>query len=313
MKFDKALNLFYKEQLLRGNQVATIKAYKSHLKVFQEYCCNCDLECLSYEMYCDYIIYLTNSKNISSISRYDYAKDLKIVLKFFYKKKLIQNNIAANIEKLPKFNYLIPRIISVDCIVNMLNNFDMTNVLDVRNALIIALCFDCGLRLSELIRLQVNDFDLENLIIRVTGKWNKQRNVPLTWSVADFYIKYLNFNYRLSGQLLLDLKNNPITKEAIRSLFRKLKKKYQLQEFYPHLLRHSFATLFLLNGGDALVLQEILGHTTLEMTKKYVHIANSINIAKSNVYSPLSFNMQKANQKMISSSHSVIIHHNYKR
>lgn len=70
-------------------------------------------------------------------------------------------------------------------------------------------------------------------------------------------------------------------------MFKRLKKKYNLQEFHPHLLRHSFATLFLLNGGDALVLQEILGHTTLEMTKNYVHIANSISIAKNKRYSPL--------------------------
>lgn len=313
MIFSEALKIFYESQILSGNQKATINAYKSHLKVFQDFCNDCDLSLLSYDTYCKYIIFLTESKKISSVSRYDYARDLKIVLKFFYNKKLIKTDIAAKIVKLPKFNYLIPHIISADLIKKILNGFNLSNVLDVRNALIITLCFDCGLRLSELIRLQVNDFDLENHVIRVTGKWNKQRNVPLTLSVTHFYNLYLFFNFRSSGQLLLNSSNSPITKECIRSLFRKLKAKYKLQEFYPHLLRHSFATLFLVNGGDALVLQQILGHSTLEMTKKYVHIANSLNIARYNIYSPLSCNMQKVLANDKNSLHSDVTYDNYNR
>lgn len=313
MKFDEGVKLFCKEQILRGNQQVSIESYKTHLAVFEKYCGNCDLECLTYDLYCDYIFYLTNVKKISSVSRYDYAKDLKIILKFFYKSKLIKTDIASRIEKLPKYNYLIPHIISVDCIKMILNDFDLTNFFDIRNALIISLSFDCGLRLSELRRLQVTDFDLNNAIIRVSGKWNKQRNVPLTLTVLNYYNLYLNFTHRSTGQLLVSINHKPITNDGIRSVYRKLKAKYHLQEFYPHLLRHSFATLFLLNGGDALVLQEILGHTTLEMTKKYVHIANSINITRYNIYSPLSYDMQKANQKMISSLHSEVIHDNYKR
>lgn len=289
MKFSEGVKIFLREQVLRGNQTMTIKSYQSHLMIFEKFCNNCDLIDLSYKMYCDFIIYLTECKNLSSTSRFDYARDLKIALKFFFKTHLIDTDISACIEKLPKHKYLIPRIVSVECIQAILSDFDMSNVLDVRNALIIALCFDCGLRLSELRRLQVNDFDFDNLIIRVTGKWNKQRNVPLTFSVSNLCVRYLSFDGRSTGQLLVSLNHKPISNDCIRSVFRKIKKQYHLQDFYPHLLRHSFATLFLLNGGDALVLQEILGHTTLEMTKKYVHIANSINITRFSVYSPLSF------------------------
>ena len=171
----------------------------------------------------------------------------------------------------------------------ILNTMDRSSVLSVRNSLIIVLCYDCGLRLSELIRLKVNDFDIENRVIRVTGKWNKQRNVPLTLTVKKYYKLYLQMtNSRVKGNLFLTKDNKPIEKDCITTMFKRIKKRYNLQDFHPHLLRHSFATLFLLNGGDSLVLQEILGHTTLEMTKKYVHIANSIDISKNNIYSPLS-------------------------
>lgn len=288
MKFNNACSKFFYYQQVIGNQNATINAYKSHLKPFETFCNNCDISILSYQMYCDYVVYLSNKK-ISSVTIHDYARDLKIFFKFLYKHKYIKKDIAYQIEKLPKRKTKIPKIISVDTIKKILLSANEKNVLHVRNCLMIVLCFDCGLRLSELVRLQVNDFDKFNNVIRITGKWNKQRNVPLTFTVSKYYQKYLALTgNRKKGQLFLSASYAPVTRECITTLFKRLKKKYNLQEFHPHLLRHSFATLFLLNGGDALVLQEILGHTTLEMTKNYVHIANSINIAKNNIYSPLS-------------------------
>lgn len=195
MKFKDACNKFYYNQLVIGNQKATVNAYKSHLRPFEIYCNNCDVSKITYEMYCDYIIYLSN-KNISSVTKHDYARDLKIVLKFFYKNKIIKNDIASKIEKLPKRKSLIPKIVSVNIIEKILNDGNQNNILHVRNALIICLCFDCGLRLSELVRLNINDFDTNNGVIRVTGKWNKQRNVPLTETVFCYYQEYLKFNPR---------------------------------------------------------------------------------------------------------------------
>lgn len=293
MYFNEACNKFYYYQKVIGNQNATVNAYKSHLKPFEIFCNNCCISKINYKMYCDYIIFLSTRK-ISSVTIHDYARDLKILLKFLYKHKYIKKDISYQIEKLPKRKSHIPKIVNPNIIKKILLSANEKNVIDVRNCLIIVLCFDCGLRLSELVRLKVNDFDLYNRVIRITGKWNKQRNVPLTFTVLKYYQNYLILSdNRKNGQLFLTDKKEPITTECIRTLFKHVKKKFNLQDFHPHLLRHSFATLFLLNGGDALVLQEILGHTTLEMTKNYVHIANSINIAKNSIYSPLSFIGQK--------------------
>jgi integrase/recombinase XerC/integrase/recombinase XerD len=80
----------------------------------------------------------------------------------------------------------------------------------------------------------------------------------------------------------------PIGQECVKSFFRRMRKDLQIENLHPHLLRHTFATLFLINGGDPLSLQLILGHTTLTMTQKYVHFATELRIANQSIYSPLS-------------------------
>lgn len=289
MKFSEALEKFYKLQLVKGNQEATVKAYKTQLMPFQKYSNDVEITKIDYNMYCDYILHLRKQKRkLTTVTIHSYANALKIFLKFLHEENMIKKDIAAEIKKLPKQLYMIPRIISPEQIQKIFVDCKMQDKIQCRNALIFALAYDVGLRLSELIRLQVVDFDFDNWIIRVTGKWNKQRNVPLTDTILYYLQKYLEFYPgRTAGQLLLSNNDLPITTSAIRTMFKRVKKKYGFSEFHPHLLRHSFATLFLKNGGDSLVLQDILGHTTLEMTKRYVHLANSIRMAEQKIYSPL--------------------------
>lgn len=292
MKISEALNCFYNIQLVRGNQLDTIRAYKSHLKPFIKYTNDTDIKNIDYEMYCNYIIHLRDTRyrrKLSSVTIHSYANSLKCFLRFLYENKLIENNIAYEIKRLPKQLYTIPKIIAPEQIQIILNNLNLKNKIDSRNALILVLCYDIGFRLSELIRLNVQDLDFDNRLIRITGKANKQRNVPMTDTIKYYLFNYLSFyKRREKGQLLLDWFDKPIKKSAIISWFKRTKKKYNLISFYPHLLRHSFATLFLKNGGDSIILQDILGHSTLEMTKKYIHLANSLNMSSQKMYSPLS-------------------------
>jgi len=289
MKISEALEIFYKAQLVKGNQETTVQAYKSQLQPFLNYTNNIEISKLNYELYCDYILHLRNQKRkLSTVTIHSYANALKIFFNFLYEEKIILQNVAAEIKKLPKQLYTIPKIITPEEIQKIFNESDLKNKMHCRNVLIFVLAFDSGLRLSELIRLQIQDFDYINRLIRVTGKWNKQRNVPLTDTILYYLQEYLKFyKYRDTGQLLLSNRDLPITNSAIKTLFKRIKKKYNFAEFHPHLLRHSFATLFLKNGGDSLVLQDILGHTTLEMTKRYVHLANSIKMAEQRKYSPM--------------------------
>lgn len=285
-----AFNRFYDSQLVKGNQEETIRAYKTHLNQFLYFANDIEIETITYELYCDYILHLRKrKKQLSSVTIHSYANSLKCFLTFLYDNNLIKNNISADIKKLPKQLYKVPRIISAEQMRIIIDDLDLRDKLDSRNALIFVLCFDVGLRLSELVRLHVEDLDFNNKLIRVTGKSNKQRNVPMTDTIEFYLCNYLDFyRYRERGQLLLNVHDKNITKNAIRILFKKTKIKYHLTDFHPHLLRHSFATLYLVNGGDSLTLQDILGHSTLEMTRRYVHLSNSLKMSEQKIFCPLS-------------------------
>lgn len=127
----------------------------------------------------------------------------------------------------------------------------------------------------------------ENYAI-VKGKGNKQRFIPLGLKSQKYLIKYLamrpNNNY---NQLFLTKSFTPIKQGTIDKEFKKLKKVFFNRRIYPHLLRHTFATRYLENGGNIYALQQILGHTSLDMVKKYVHLTQCKNTAYFSTYSPL--------------------------
>ena len=151
---------------------------------------------------------------------------------------------------------------------------------------------DCGLRRGELTKIQKRDVNLLNRTLLVHGKGNKERVVPLgvlTYQEIKQYISITSEN--LSKFLLLKNNGNSITDNTIKMLFQKLKKETGITRLYPHLLRHTYATNYILDGGDIETLRILLGHSSITMTQKYVHVAAQmrlmINRQKSHVDSLL--------------------------
>lgn len=103
-----------------------------------------------------------------------------------------------------------------------------------------------------------------------------------------YFYNYLDVNKNVSNFLFVDSRNNKLTTSAVRRVLINLKRKLNYDTLYPHYLRHTFATYFIIYGGDPLSLKIILGHTTLYMTEVYVHIAQQIAIARNVKYTPLS-------------------------
>lgn len=140
-----------------------------------------------------------------------------------------------------------------------------------------------------MVRLNIQDIMFDLKLIRVSGKGSKHRLLPMSDSLEFYLTRYLSFyDNKKYGQLLVSRFDENITVSAISSLFKRIKNKYNLPKFNPHLLRHSYATLFLVNGGDSLSLQLLLGHTTLNMTSRYVHLSQSMNLLQKKQFSPLS-------------------------
>ncbi|PID70157.1 MAG: integrase [Flavobacteriales bacterium] len=145
----------------------------------------------------------------------------------------------------------------------------------IRDKLIIELLYASGMRRAELINLSLDDLNLENNVIKVLGKRNKERYIPLIKSVCDSIIKYLEFRKEIpanSNALFITKKGNPLYPKLVYRIvstyFAAVSSKVKKS---PHVLRHSFATHLLNEGADLNAVKELLGHASLAATQVYTH------------------------------------------
>ena len=135
------------------------------------------------------------------------------------------------------------------------------------------LFLDTGLRCAELLQLSEENAHFRGQWLKVMGKGQKERMVPFGTQASKLlqrYFYYFRPESLIDDQFFLCLDGSPMTENAIKLIFARLAKRAGIPRLHIHLLRHTFATRYLLNGGDVFSLQQILGHTTLEMTRKYV-------------------------------------------
>ncbi|MFC2000700.1 tyrosine-type recombinase/integrase [Chloroflexota bacterium] len=164
------------------------------------------------------------------------------------------------------------------------NTFD-----GVRNKAIILVLVDCGLRLGELLNGKMSDINIEEQLMNVDGKTG-ERVVRYGTTTAKAIKRYLKLRSKVDGQnnsLWLTRKGATLKISSVETLFVKLRRRTGIQ-VHPHLLRHTFATMWLKNGGDSLMLQRLLGHTTLMMTNRYCQAVGSHDALESHKkYSPV--------------------------
>lgn len=303
MKISLVLEKFIKKEIVQGSTNATIRHYKSHIGFFMKYFGDKDINKVTYEVYGDYILYLKTKEKESSgfVGKNEklsgrtiktYASALKTFLNYAYEEGYLKENVAFKI-KMPRYKKKIIQILSFKEINMLINSFDRSTFLGCRDLLVTALMLDAGLRLSEVTKLSEPDFNFENHIIKVDGKGQKERLVPLTPFIEDCFKLYKytycdTFKKELGFEetLIRTQDDESASKNTISLIFRRLREKLKIN-IHPHLLRHTFATLYLVNGGDISSLQIILGHTTLTMVLNYLHLANLINMSLKIQYSPL--------------------------
>ncbi|MBR2460679.1 MAG: tyrosine-type recombinase/integrase [Clostridia bacterium] len=152
----------------------------------------------------------------------------------------------------------------------------------LRDYTVCTLMVDSGLRLHEIVTLERKHVHLDERYLIVTGKGDKQRIVPF----GDFTARTLRAydDARKSwcppiASFFVTVDGEPMIDTTLKDVFRRLKERSGIPRLHPHLLRHTFATKYLGNGGDVYTLQRILGHTTLDMVKKYLHLSNQLTIS----------------------------------
>ena len=211
-------------------------------------------------------------------------------MRTFFNWLLQENYIHPDNNPLKNFKMIKPEIKSILPI-----NADEMRIIDdgysqstetgLRNLCIIHLFIDEGLRLNEVCKLKLSDVNFVNNCIIINGKGNKQRIVPMARIVRKYLDRYINI-YRpdvCHEYILCNINNGPLTADAIKSLFCRIVNRTGIERLHPHLLRHTFATSFILGGGSVEMLRIYMGHSDIKTTQNYLHIVNSIQFSQ-NVY-----------------------------
>ncbi|MBD1260847.1 tyrosine recombinase XerD [Maribacter polysiphoniae] len=183
----------------------------------------------------------------------------------------------------PKIGRKLPDTLSEDEIDKIIGAVDLSKPEGERNRAMLETLYGCGLRVSELINLRISDLFFEEDFIKVTGKGDKQRFVP----ISDFNKKYINI-YRnevrvhqniqkgFDDILFLNRRGKQLTRAMIFTIIKQLATKIELgKSISPHTFRHSFATHLLKNGADLRAIQQMLGHESITTTEVYVHVDRS--------------------------------------
>ncbi len=204
-------------------------------------------------------------------------------LKTFYKFLLLENDISqspAELLETPRQKRKLPVFLSIEEIDHLLSFIDRSAPEGDRNLAIIETLYGCGLRVSELTSLKISDLHLKDDYIKVTGKGNKERLVPLGKVAKRLIINYLenvrpHVPVKKEGTdiLFLNRRGAPLTRVMIFYILRGLAEKAGIKKkLGPHTLRHSFATHLVEGGADLRAVQEMLGHESITTTEIYTHL-----------------------------------------
>ncbi len=204
-------------------------------------------------------------------------------LKSFYKYLLLENELEIDPTKLletPKIGRKLPDTLSEEEINRLIRAIDLGNPEGERNRAMLETLYGCGLRVSELVNLKLSDLFFEEGFIRVLGKGDKQRLVPIsayTIKIIDIYKNEIRVHQTAKpGEedlLFLNRRGNRLTRVMIFTIIKRLAEKLGWEKkISPHTFRHSFATHLLQNGADLRAIQQMLGHESITTTEIYTHI-----------------------------------------
>lgn len=203
---------------------------------------------------------------------------LKIFFRFLTDRGVISRDPAEAVA-LPRIERYLPETLNELQVEEFLESIDTKADHGLRDRAMIELLYASGLRISELANARLENFNFEERVIRVTGKGNKTRLVPVGRKACETIAAYLAHERaklvkrRSGSEIFLSARGTRLTTARIWQIVKKHAQRAGLeQNVYPHLLRHSFATHLLGNGADLRIIQEMLGHADISTTQVYTHV-----------------------------------------
>ena len=269
-------NISFKKGLSKN----TTLAYKSDLKIFLIWLDGCKKKFSNIDRIeiNNYLAYrLDNGTSLSTIQRI--ITCIKSFYSFLFENNIIENNPAQHIEN-PKKRRKLPTIISENEVMKLLESPDVKTNKGLRDKCILELLYSSGLRISELLNIKINEIAKEKNFLKIKGKGNKERLVPIGSSAMNLLIVYLDtyrLNIKISNNidiLFVNENGSIISRQACWEMIQKYASISLInKKISPHNLRHAFATHLLNNGADLRTVQMLLGHASLSTTQIYTHIA----------------------------------------
>ena len=261
----------------------TIQSYLSDLKKLIKYLEIKNNNNLPHEIKVDIIrefLYL-ESKKIKASTQGRLISSLNLFFDFLILEKILIKNPVEKIDY-PKIGFTIPTTLTTDEIDLIIANARLNKNNGLRNETIIEVLYSCGLRVSELINLKISDLYLSEQLLKVIGKGNKERFVPISQTAKKLIVQYIEFvrnsNKVKKGHedtLFINNRGKKLTRIMIFTILNSIAKEIGIKKkVSPHVLRHSFATHLIENGADIISIQKMMGHENIVTTEKYLHVRN---------------------------------------
>ena len=263
----------------KGLTLSSIECYKYDLTIFyndiKDKLENNNLHRLKIEFIYDFI----KNQSINRISSATIKRRVSTIRNFylFLQKREVISFTVPEI-KTPKMGIKLPNYLSIEEVDKLLSVPDINTFKGLRDKTMLEIMYSCGLRVSELISLKKKDINIKNCFIRIIGKGNKERIVPIGEIALEYLNKYfelLSYNSKINNSKYVFINKNglPLT----RQYFFKIIKYYSIKaninkNISPHTLRHSFATHLLENGAPLIAVKNLLGHESINTTQIYTHV-----------------------------------------
>ncbi len=237
-----------------------------------------DIRDIKYADFQSYLAYLSQ-KNISARSQSRVISSIRSFFKYLELENIIDSN-PSNLLESPKVGKKLPEFLTVDEVNKLVSEVDRSTKEGERNLAIIEVLYGCGLRVSELIELKISEIYWKEGFIRIIGKGNKERLVPLGSIAAKqlkIYIHEIRVHKKINAEckdhVFLNKNGKKISRVMIFKIIKKLTNKAGIKKkVSPHTLRHSFATHLVEGGADLRAVQEMLGHESITTTEIYTHL-----------------------------------------
>ena len=204
---------------------------------------------------------------------------IKSFFKYLVKVELIEDNVSIHIHS-PKVPKKLPNFVDKNLIDVLMSSPPLDTLIGVRDRAVLELFYSTGVRLSELVNINIGDFHIDKKLVRVIGKGNKERIIPYgktAESAIENYLKMRNLSFKpvfARSPLFVNSSEKRISKRTIqRRMNNYIKLVADGKSVGPHLLRHTFATHLLDNGADIRAVKDLLGHSSLSSTQIYTHVS----------------------------------------